>query len=37
METVLRFFVFKEMNLKNQCCLLGQMAEDYRGGGGESP
>lgn len=29
-ETVLRFLVFKEMDLKHQCCHLGQMAEDYR-------
>lgn len=32
MEAVLRFLVFENMKLKHQCCLLGQMAEDYREG-----
>lgn len=30
MEAVLRFLVFENMNLKHQCCFLGQMAENYR-------
>lgn len=30
MEAVLRFLVFERMNLKHQCCRLGQTAEDKR-------